>query len=196
MYVRNMIYIMFFDFWGVYFWGINQYNHKMKRLSVLGTLALFAFLLIACGEKEEKSKDGFSIDRQKTTEQQTETTPENTTKASERIELENKGVGVVTSVDLPTEIDQAMAANGKELYDQLCLACHRIGKKFIGPAPNDILKRRTPEWVMNMILDPELMVKEDPLARELLIEFNGSPMANQGLTEEEARAVLEYFRTL
>ncbi|MGB5315590.1 MAG: cytochrome c, partial [Robiginitalea sp.] len=59
-----------------------------------------------------------------------------------------------------------------------------------------ILERRTPEWVMNMILAPEQMVKDDPLAKELLIEFNGSPMANQSLTEEQARAVLEYFRTL
>jgi hypothetical protein len=49
---------------------------------------------------------------------------------------------------------------------------------------------------MNMILDPEGMVTNDPLAKSLLIEFNGSPMANQNLTEEEARAVLEYFRTL
>ena len=49
---------------------------------------------------------------------------------------------------------------------------------------------------MNMILDPEGMVQKDPLAKSLLIEFNGSPMANQSLTKEEARAVLEYFRTL
>jgi len=49
---------------------------------------------------------------------------------------------------------------------------------------------------MNMILDPEGMVKNDPVARALLIEFNGSPMANQSLTEEEARNILEYFRTL
>jgi cytochrome c len=49
---------------------------------------------------------------------------------------------------------------------------------------------------MNMILNPDQMVKEDPLAKDLLIEFNGSPMANQGLNEEQARAVLEYFRTL
>jgi len=94
------------------------------------------------------------------------------------------------------DVDDAMAAKGKEVYDQMCLACHRIGKKFIGPAPNNILERRTPEWVMNMILNPDQMVKEDPLAKDLLMEFNGSPMANQGLTEEQARAVLEYFRTL
>ena len=47
-----------------------------------------------------------------------------------------------------------------------------------------------------MILDPEGMVKNDPLAKKLLMEFNGSPMANQSLTEEETRNVLEYFRTL
>ena len=58
------------------------------------------------------------------------------------------------------------------------------------------MTRRTPEWIMNMILNPEQMVKENPLAKNLLIEFNGAPMANQNLTKEEARAVLEYFRTL
>ena len=76
------------------------------------------------------------------------------------------------------------------------MACHRPDKKFIGPAPKGVLERRTPEWVMNMILNPEEMVQKDPLAKDLLVEFNGSPMANQNLTEEEARAVLEYFRTL
>ena len=49
---------------------------------------------------------------------------------------------------------------------------------------------------MNMILNPEQMVKEDPIAKQLLVDFNLSPMANQHLTQEEARSVLEYFRTL
>ncbi len=49
---------------------------------------------------------------------------------------------------------------------------------------------------MNMILNPEEMVQKDPDAKALLIEYNGSPMANQSLTEEEARNILEYFRTL
>jgi len=40
------------------------------------------------------------------------------------------------------------------------------------------------------------MVQKDPIARQLLIDHNGSPMADQGLTEEEARQILEYFRTL
>ncbi|MBT8293677.1 MAG: cytochrome c [Maribacter sp.] len=158
-------------------------------------ILLFSVLLVSCGGKEEKKKEGFSVKRKATTEKAAETPVASETKASERIDLTNKGVGPITSLTLDA-VDDAMAAKGKEVYDQMCLACHRIGKKFIGPAPDKILERRTPEWVMNMILNPDQMVKEDPLAKDLLMEFNGSPMANQGLTEEQARAVLEYFRTL
>lgn len=167
------------------------------KIRIRSTAILFALILAACGGKEEKKKEGFSIERAKTTTEKTVETPATkAVPASERIELENKGVGTIKSIALDAEIDQALAKQGEEVYNQLCLACHRVGKKFIGPAPNNILERRSPEWVMNMILDPELMVKEDPLAKELLVEFNGSPMANQNLTEEQARAVLEFFRTL
>lgn len=116
--------------------------------------------------------------------------------ASERVDLKNKGIGPVTSVDLPLVVDEELAKKGEEIYSKLCLACHMVDKKFIGPSPKGILKRRTPEWVMNMILNPEKMVKEDPLAKDLLEEYNGSPMVSQNVTKDEARAILEYFRTL
>ncbi len=166
---------------------------------VLKVITLFfSIVIISCGGKEEKKKEGFSVDRQKTpTEKPAETTSTaDVAPASTRIDLSNKGVGPITSLTLPAEIDEALAKKGEETYNQMCLACHRVGKKFIGPAPNNILERRSPEWVMNMILNPEGMVKEDPLAKDLLTEFNGAPMANQGLTEEQARSVLEFFRTL
>jgi mono/diheme cytochrome c family protein len=158
---------------------------------------LFAMIMIGCGGKKEgKKEEGFSVQRKKApTEQPVETSASND-KASERVDLTSKGVGPIKSVTLDPEIDQTMAAKGKEVYDQMCLACHRVDKKFIGPPPNGILDRRTPEWVMNMILNPQEMVQQDPLAKDLLQEFNGSPMSNQGLTEDQARAILEYFRTL
>jgi len=158
---------------------------------------LFAMIMIGCGGKKEgKKEEGFSVQRKKApTEQSVETNTSND-KASERVDLTSKGVGPIKSVTLDPEIDQTMAAKGKEVYDQMCLACHRVDKKFIGPPPNGILDRRTPEWVMNMILNPQEMVQQDPLAKDLLQEFNGSPMSNQGLTEDQARAILEYFRTL
>ena len=109
--------------------------------------------------------------------------------------MDNKGVGPITSLELGP-LDAAMAEEGKVLYEQLCMACHKVEEKFIGPAPAGILSRRSPEWIMNMILNPEGMVREDPIAKQLLIEYNMAPMANQGLTEDQARKILEYFRTL
>ncbi len=107
--------------------------------------------------------------------------------------MEDKGIGPIKSVTLGP-IDDAMAARGKEIYGLKCTACHKVDKRFIGPSPQGVLSRRTPEWIMNMILNPEEMVKDNAQARALLAEYM-APMANQNLTEEEARAVLEYFRT-
>lgn len=106
------------------------------------------------------------------------------------------GVGPVQAFTLPDEVDAQLAAQGQETFESMCSACHKLDKKFIGPAMQDVLTRRNPAWVMNMILAPDKMVQEDPIARKLLVDYNGSPMANQNLTEEQARAVLEYFRTL
>ncbi|SDS67009.1 Cytochrome c, mono-and diheme variants [Formosa sp. Hel1_31_208] len=166
----------------------------MKQTLKLMTV-LFVTLLLSCGGKEEKKKEPISYGKKEAVVKK-ETPKETTIKASQRVDLANKGVGPITSLTLDEEIDQNMVAEGAEVFKKMCTACHRPDKKFIGPPPTDIFDRRSPEWVMNMILNPEEMVKNDPLARELLIEFNGSPMANQNLTEQEARSVLEYFRTL
>ncbi len=112
------------------------------------------------------------------------------------VDMENKGVGPIRSISLPEGIDADLVDQGKKLYQKYCSACHKPTQRFVGPAPKGILDRRSPEWIMNMILAPDKMIKEDPVAKQLLMEYNGSPMANQGLSEEEARAILEYFRTL
>ena len=41
-----------------------------------------------------------------------------------------------------------------------------------------LLDRRTPEWVMNMILNPDVMEKQDPIAKKLVEEYN-TLMLNQ-----------------
>ena len=110
---------------------------------------------------------------------------------------DSKGVGKFTSVDVPATIDDAMAGKGQAIFETKCTPCHKLtGEKLVGPGLKNITNLRTPEWVMNMITNPEEMTKKDPIAKALLVEYNGSPMANQGLTEAEARQVLEYFRTL
>jgi len=161
----------------------------MKFISILSLLIAFS-----CGEKEKK--ESYSLENGNAVEETKKAEPVSSVKASERIDLTNKGVGPVKSITLPAEIDPALVAQGQEIYNKMCTACHKSNEKFIGPPPVGILERRTPEWVMNMILNPEVMIAQDPLAKDLLMEFNGAPMANQNLTEDQARSVLEYFRTL
>ena len=68
-------------------------------------------------------------------------------------------------------------------------------KRLTGPAMIGLLDRRTPEWVMNMILNPDVMEKQDPIAKKLVEEYN-TLMLNQRLNEQQAREVLEYIRTI
>lgn len=154
----------------------------MKNALIL--LVSSTLILFSCGGKEEQNVND---DAQPQTEALQDKTNEN--------DMSNKGIGPVTELKLDEKIDQTMVEKGKQIYTEKCKACHKENEKYIGPAPAGILERRSPEWIMNMILNPEEMVQKDPIAKELLKQFI-SPMANQNLTEDEARFVLEYFRTL
>jgi mono/diheme cytochrome c family protein len=145
--------------------------------SIFILIAAFALINISCGSENTDKKES--------------------AKAEVKVDKPNpNGVGPIQEVLLSNAIDEEMATKGEEIFTAKCSACHKTDKRYIGPSPKGILERRTPEWVMNMILNPDGMVKEDPVAKQLLMEYNGTPMANQNLTKEEARAVLEYFRTL
>lgn len=105
-----------------------------------------------------------------------------------------KGIGPVRDLELG-ELDAALVARGSELFTIKCSACHKANERYVGPALGDVTTRRAPEYVMNMILNPAEMVEKHPEARKLLAEFM-TPMPNQNLTRDEARAVLEYLRSL
>ncbi len=162
--------------------------------TIVTTIMICMGIFYSCGNGDSKKEsEKITIGQGQET---TKTITTNTTTGGPIIDLSNKGIGPIKSIDLPETIDQEMATRGQESFKTKCMACHKPDKRFIGPAPTGIFERRSPEWIMNMILNPEGMVKDDPIAKQLLIEYNGSPMANQNLSQEEARAVLEYFRTL
>ena len=169
----------------------------MRKLAILSIL-LGLGTLVACSGKEEKKEEKFSYETTKTnkTAEAETNADESETPASERITLDQKGVGKIKELKLDPTIDQEMVTRGAAIFKTNCTACHKVDKRFIGPSPKGIMKRRSPEWIMNMILDPELMVEQDRCAKDLLVEFNGAAMANQNMTEEQARDILEYFRTL
>ena len=164
-------------------------KYLFKSLFVIGVA-----LLVSCGGKEDKKeKEEIQLGNY---EKKVVTKPNANPPEADLIDMSNEGIGSVKNLKLPDNIDQEMAKQGKAIFDSKCLACHKPHKKFIGPAPAGVLDRRSPEWVMNMMLNPEEMIMKDPIAKQLLIEHNGSPMANQNLSEKDARQILEYFRTL
>lgn len=164
----------------------------MKKLA----LALFVAVITITACESESQKATREKHEAKMAENRNEKEEVNKVPASERITLDNKGVGPVKNVELSEQINEEMVKRGMELFKTNCTACHKVDKRFIGPSPKGILKRRSPEWIMNMILEPQMMVEQDRCAKDLLVEFNGAAMANQNLTREQARDILEYFRTL
>ena len=180
-----------------YICKVRTFNTTKMKIQISQTILLIAtMLLIGCGGKEKKEKEGFSVDRQKTSKAAENAPVSSDIPPSKQITLDEKGVGQIKDITLPEEIDTEMAEAGAALYKTNCTACHKLDKRFIGPSPVGIMERRAPEWIMNMILDPNLMTAEDRCAKDLLIEFNGAAMANQNLTVDQTRSILEYFRTL
>ena len=156
----------------------------------LFTLLALSILFISCGEKKEEKKEGFEMNRTKK-EVKAETASEGVP-----VDMGNKGVGPFTDVTFPDEINAEMAAAGEEKFQAICTACHMAEQRMIGPALKGVYERRSPEWVMNMIINPDKMLKEDPIAKALLKEYNNAIMLNQNLSEEETRNLAEYLRTL
>lgn len=171
----------------------------------------FSFcLLILCSfgacknqesNKEDKSED--TTERKEDTVFEGEEIPDDNRKVNvtqsgpaEDIKhaVNNKGIGPVTEVVLLNEIDEEMVKEGKELYNNNCHSCHRIHESTMGPALGNVLERRSPEFVMNMILNTKEMIEEEPIIMALKGEYE-SEMVQLDLTQEEARKIVEYLRT-
>lgn len=91
-------------------------------------------------------------------------------------------------------IDAGMAARGEELFrERGCAACHRLEERLVGPPLGDVASRREYGWFRHMVVNPDSMVRSDSTARAMLAEYM-VPMPDQGVTDEEARALFEYFR--
>lgn len=169
----------------------------MKK--TLYTLSAIAFLAVGCGGGTNNNNSANdNANETVNTANTTEVPKEASAKPTEYPNWQtNKGIGKVKTITPPLADtpDAAMAAKGKATFNQYCMACHLPTKRLIGPAMAGLTDYRTPEWLMNMILNPEQMIKEDPIAKAQLEEYGGI-MLNQHLTEQQAREVLEYLRTI
>lgn len=172
---------------------------QIKEMKKIYLLPLFAtvLLMFSCGGDTKKVEEKAAELKEEVVEVVEEIEEEIEEVEDHSATLSNVGVGPIKELVLPAEINTELAEKGKELYaDKGCTACHNPTMKIIGPAPKGVFEYRNPAWVMNMIMNPEKMIKEDPDAIALLEEYNNVPMLNQDVSEDQARAMVEYFRTL
>lgn len=113
--------------------------------------------------------------------------------APAQAEDSGKGIGPVKDLKLEASMNADVALKGKNIFVSKCSACHKMAERYVGPALNDVFKRRKPEWIANMILNPVEMTKSDPAAADLLAEYL-TQMTLQNVTEDETKVLIEYFR--
>lgn len=108
--------------------------------------------------------------------------------------INSKGVGRFKNIQLTHPLDEKMASDGQDVYQTKCFACHKLTTELlVGPGWYGVTNRRTPEWIMNWITNTKVMLDKD-LAAQADMVVCLIRMPNQDLTDEQARAVLEFMR--
>jgi cytochrome c551/c552 len=91
-------------------------------------------------------------------------------------------------------VNAELAAKGEPLFkSKTCSTCHAFGARITGPDLAGVTHRRTEAWMRKQMLQPEVMTKEDPIARKLLGEY-AVQMPNLMLKDEEVSALIEYIK--
>jgi len=141
------------------------------------TLITASFILFSCANNGENGETASIEQEEGLTE----------------FELEH-GIGPVTErIDMDDTIDEEMVTKGRNIYEMKCEMCHNMEGRMVGPQLGDVMEYRSPEFVMNFILNPSGMVREHPEGQRLLQEYM-TAMPFQNVKEDEARAIVEFLR--
>ncbi|MHB8581180.1 MAG: c-type cytochrome [Ignavibacteriaceae bacterium] len=109
---------------------------------------------------------------------------------------EDKGIGPVKEVKLGA-IDKKLVDKGSSIYNDKCSACHNIDDVNLAPPLRGVSKRLSPVFIMNYLVNTTEMQKKDPAVISLIQQWKKVPMMkDQHLKQNDARAVLEFLRSL
>jgi len=149
-------------------------TQTMKKSLVL-SMGILGILMTSCGGGSSSDSSNSAADQS-------------------AVAADPRGIGEIRDVDLGAGVDPALAESGLAIVDMKCTACHQLNdKRLVGPGFQGVTNRRTPEWIMNMITNVDVMLDQDPEAQKLLEECL-TRMPNQNITIADARGILEFLR--
>ncbi len=98
------------------------------------------------------------------------------------------------SFSLHLSAQEANVANGEKIFKSTCAACHKLDKKFVGPALGGITEKREKDWLIAFIKDSQGLIKTgDKLAIQVFEEYNKIPMPeNPKLSDQDIIDILAY----
>lgn len=85
--------------------------------------------------------------------------------------------------------------HGKNLFEQNCKQCHALDRVIVGPALDDVTKRRSTEWLYNFINNSQTVIKQgDPGAVALFEKYSGTVMPPfPSLSRSDIDSLLQYI---
>ena len=111
-------------------------------------------------------------------------------------ETVDNGIGPIKSVKLG-KIDQDLVSEGSSIFYSKCYLCHSVNQTKLAPPLHGVAKKQTPVFIMNYLLNTAEMQAKDPTIKALMQQFSNVPkMPDQQLSKDQARAVLEFLRTI
>lgn len=148
-----------------------------SSINVLISILLLISLQACGGESPERTETGANSDAPGLTEFQLE-----------------HGIGPVTEhIEINDDLDPELIEQGRNIYEMKCEMCHNMEGRMVGPPLGEITDKRSPEFLMNMILNPGEMARAHPVGQELLREYM-TVMPFQNVQRDEARAIVEFLR--
>ncbi len=157
---------------------------RLKFMFFFFTIIVFSsFIVVSCGDNTAQDPSKFG---------NTKNPNQSSVDDLSAFEVEN-GIGPIKSKLSLEKINPELVKKGEAIFSTKCASCHKLDERYVGPAQRDVWKRRTPEYILNMMLNPEEMYKRHPEAKKLLAEYL-TPMPAQNLAMDDARSLLEYFR--
>lgn len=159
----------------------------MKRVTLVLPILAAVLALAGCGKSSDTSSSSMPpSSTPSTTSTAAPSSPPPVVTATSPLDTGPR------AIDEP--VNEAKAAEGEKLFTtKICATCHGFGKKITCPDQMGVPQARSARWMQNQIMRPDWMTKNDPIAKQLMAQYS-IQMPNQGITELQAQALIEYIK--